>query len=200
MAFDGITLSGYVSSPDDFAVFPPVSERVIGRVLKMLSPYYAPITLKMRMMNGIKDAIVEDGITPEFDIRLIKSLKPAAYMIDGGDAYFSIGLLALKSPLATLTVCLHELSHVILSRMEGYSSLKAVQREFRTSYGAHPSFDIMSPIELYADLIAISILECAYKATKKKKEKKRLLRAITHRREKLAAARSALKTITTPIN
>ena len=195
MAFENITLTGYIASPDDFAYYPSLTPAAISSIKKMLSPFYAPISLKMRKMREIRDAMVADGVTDHFEIKLIKALKPVAYMRDGEDVYFSLGLLAMKSPLATLPVCLHELSHVILSRLDGYTDLKALQREFRASYGDDPDCELMSPIEFYADLIAFFILVKAYEASETKKEKKRLSRVIAHRNEKLLAARAALERI-----
>ena len=58
-------------------------------------------------------------------------------------------------------------------------------------YGDTP----LTPIELYADLIAFFILVKAYEASETKKEKKRLSRVIAHRNEKLLAARAALERI-----
>ena len=192
MAFDNITLASYIESPERFAPIVELTKAVLPSIYKMLSPFYAPVSFKLRMMREIKDVMASEGITPNFDITLVKKLKPMAYMRDGGGVYFSLGLLLMKSPLATLPVCLHEISHIILSNMSGYSTLKNIERQFRTEYGALADCDIMSPIELYADLITEHMLCCAYENTETEKKRKRLFRVISHRKEKILAAKEAL--------
>ena len=192
MAFDNITLSDYIASPERFMPRLSITDGVLRSIYKMLSPFYATVSRKMRMIREIRDAITRENITPNFDITLLWSLKPVAYMRDGGGVYFSLGFLLMKSPLATLPVCLHEFSHIILSRMDDYSVLKNVERRFRAEYGAHPECNIMSPIELYADLITENILAYAYDNAETEKMRKRLSRVISHRREKIFAAKDAL--------
>ena len=195
MAFENITLAGYLSDPDSFAVMPDIPPEVLKSIYKMLSPLYAPVCVKIRMISEVRDTIVNEGITAHFDTKLLKTLKPTAYMRDGGGVYFSLGLLAMKSPLATLPVCLHEFSHIILSRMEGYSVLKALERQFRTEYGTHPECNIASPIELYADLMTEYILTRAYEGADSEKKRKCLLRALSQRQKKILAARETLSNL-----
>lgn len=174
----------YVASPENvrFDIGVPSLMPILARMTSL----WGRLTLvKWCCLRSIRNTLVRQGIFQPFSLRLKWTWKSMAYMRDEGELYLSIGFLASRSAWNVLSVYVHELSHIWLSQQEDYPLLKTLQREFRSRYGTHTLCELMSPIEIYADLLAVAILSDMERHAEKGAYKQGLLRLVQDRQDKL---------------
>ncbi len=99
--------------------------------------------------------LFNEGVIPRVSVSFFKNPEQKAYMTDDGRVYFSKRLLHRASTSKFVTIMTHELAHVILSSYNDYDSLLLLDREFMELENCV----VVSPVELYATSICISILE-----------------------------------------
>jgi hypothetical protein len=145
------------------------------------------VFIKWHLLKKITKKLVGIGALRPFELRLKPTLKPMAYMRDGGDIYISLGLLLTRSPWVTLSVYLHELSHLLISETDNYGALKELQRSFKDSFSSSPLCEAVSPIELYANSVTLSLLNFLCKMLSGVK-KRRLFNLISDREERISFA------------
>ena len=187
MAFDTLSIQKYLSSPEDFSEYPsPLGDKSLKALSRLLSRLYTPVSIKWHRIKKIKRALIDEGILRDFSLNLEWKLKTQAYMKDGDGVYFTLGLMITRTPGALLPICLHELSHIWLSQREDYPALKAFQREFKKNFGEVVGCDLISPIEIYANLVTLRWLRSICECTEKKRLKASLQKTVDDRSEKLA--------------
>lgn len=196
MSLDNLSVESYISAPTELDVdFPDISAELssaLSQTVSRVSDFYF---VKWAGFKKIRKIMIKDGVLKPFSLRLEKKLKPRAYMRDEGEVYLSFGLMASRSSLAALSVYLHELSHVYLSQMEDYPRLKELQKEFRSRYGDNPLCEVMSPIEMYANILTIRLLREIEKNDSNEGHKKRLETIINNRHVKLEYLANELKAL-----
>ena len=75
------------------------------------------------------------------------------YMLDRGEVHFCKQFLFSTPFEKNVAMALHELAHVYLSGLEGYSQLLALDSEF-VDYLKSPSQTVIAPVEFYANILA----------------------------------------------
>ena len=169
------TKDAYLQNPCGFDLnFDIESERLISLLLKTASHSMDFAPFRWRCLKKIRDVLVSEGKIRHFEIKLTSSLQPVAYMHDDGVIYISSGLLFRGSALATLGIFIHELCHIRLSQREDYPEIKALQKEFRANFRSHKQCELMSPIEIFANILTLKLLRKIEDEAENKLLKKRI--------------------------
>ncbi len=133
--------------------------------------------------------LFNEGVIPRVSVGFFKNSEQKAYMTDDGRVYFSKRLLHRASTKKFVTIMTHELAHVILSSYNGYDSLLLLDREFLKE---HESCVVISPVELYATSICISILEGAISLLGNNKRNNGLAKLVECEREQVIQAKKSI--------
>ena len=181
------SLSRYLQAPSEFPYQAELGDpEVLRTLLRFLSLWNDPMPMQWRCIKKAAHIIVEKKVMQPFAVHLIREKKPQAYMKDCGEIYFSTGALTIRSSVVTLSVFCHELAHMWLSQQDFYPALKSFDKQFKTQFSAHPSVYLMSPIELYAMMIAIGMMrEVASFCPQKSKRHQKLCDLIEDECEKV---------------
>ena len=151
------------------------------------------ILKKWKNLRKLTNSLIELGFLKTFSLNIDKSLKPKAYMHDNGQIFISLGLILTRSYLPLLSVYLHELAHIWLSQQANYQDLKKLQKEFRYFYSDIKDYELFSPIEVYADIITLQLLEEISAITNANKNK--ISKIIEARKEKLRYVYTGIKSL-----
>ena len=116
-------------------------------------------------------------------------------MKDKGELYISIGALLFRSSMTTLKVLCHEISHLWLSQQDFYSKLKVLNKEFKQKYSNHQDVYLMSPIEFYAVVLSVKIMEEISLSLTKERHKKRWNKIVSEERAKIKKLHDLILTL-----
>ena len=178
------------TSPKEFSL----SEESISIMLSLLSRRCDLTLSRMKRFMRLGESFVKSGVLSKAPLTVEPSLKPRAYMRDGDGIYISAGLILTRSPWVMLSVYLHEIAHLYLSEMEWYGNLKQVQREFFERYDKS-THERMSPIEIFAETITVSLLSALLSVCEGKRQKRRLSSVLERRKEKLSQLIEKIKSL-----
>ena len=168
-------LADYLYSPEAYDFdFDITSESVMQAMLKMASHFADFTPIRWHYLKKIRNLMISEGKLSAFDLRMNFDLKPTAYMHDDGVVYISLGLLVRGSSLATLGIFIHELCHIKLSQSEAYDDIKALQKKFKAKFGSHKQCELMSPIEIFANILTIKLMGKIEETTENRLLKKRI--------------------------
>ena len=186
MSFEVTTVEGYLTLPKTIgteldAEFP----ELISAQKKLLSRSCELTFGKWRSLKALGRVLVDKGVIKPFMHHLKWTLKPMAYMREADGIFISVGLILTRSPWTLMSVYLHEISHVWLSEREEYSSIKALQREFRKRFSDNKLCERMSPIELYSEMATVKFLRAIYNTTEKPRQRKRIGRLLSEREKRV---------------
>ena len=188
-----LTPLDYISHPKYEGALPRLGEsRSLAVMNKLLSRRAFSVFTKWRHVKEIRRVLLAENILSDFTLKLLPTLKPLAFMHDGGTLSLSLGLLLTRTPWVVLSVYLHELAHIWLAGEDNYPDVKALAREVKRLIPTHPLGDRISPIELYADTVTLAMLEALDGTTVHPVYQKRLERLISERRDRIAAVEDAL--------
>lgn len=187
------SIDEYISNPsninlNDGLKNPKFYEGVL-RFYKVSTPFFHT---KISSLKKISAIATQEGMANPFNFKIDFNFKLVAYMKDSGEMHISLGLVIFRSFSTLLSVYLHELSHLWLSQQQCYPQLKALQRQFFENYSSETKGDIASPIEFYADLITVDILEGICAKTQNKRVIKAISKQIEARKNKREGAISEL--------
>lgn len=171
--------------------FSTKNEKFVKCMTKIASCWFDIGFVRWYHIKEIRSILINQKMLKEFSIHLTKNLKPMAYMKDSGEIYLSLGALLFKSNMATVKVLSHELAHVWLSQQDYYPSLKALNKEFKQRYNELENVNLLSPIELFAMIVSIDIME-SIKESLKGNLRKRINRFIDLENEKIKEIKDTL--------
>ena len=171
--------------------FSTKNEKFVKCMTKIASCWFDIGFIRWYHIKEIRSILINEEMLKEFSIHLIKSLKPMAYMKDCGEIHISLGALLFKSNMATIKVLSHELAHIWLSQQDFYPSLKALNKEFKQSYKMMENINLLSPIELFAMIISVDIME-SIKESLKGNLRKRINKFIDLENEKIKEIKDTL--------
>ncbi len=187
-------LEEYLAAPHAELSPDLVTEKTAKAFEKLLTGRSRIYYLKVHYLKGAVKALIEEEKLPPFRFRIARNFRREAYMLDRGEIVFSYGTFALSGEMI-FTTFLHELSHIWLRFQPWYGELKALDREFRDRFSEEKDV-LLSPIEVYARIAAVRVMEALEKAGFREKEKGRLQLCIareTARRDALLGAVEQLK-------
>ena len=168
-------LQSYLKCPLSLKLsFPKISAKLCKKMQKLAFGWFDITLNRWYHIKEIRNVLIEDKILNEFSINLTKSLKTQAYMKDGDGIYFSLGALLFKSNMTTFKVLCHELAHTWLSNQSFYKELKILNKEFKKAYKNNENVYLASPIELYAMVVSVSLMEMVKNSLTKSKQIKRI--------------------------
>ncbi len=173
------SLAEYINSPlkNDFE-FTFNSPKVVEFLKKLVSRWFDFSIIRWYHIKEIREILIDEEILDNFYINLEFKLSPRAYMKDNGMIFLSLGALLFRSSMTTLKVLCHELAHLWLSQQPFYQELKKLNKEFKEKYSSISYVYLMSPIELYAMTVSLSMMKEIEGSLVKKKHIKRWSRLI----------------------
>ena len=181
-----LSLSRYVKAPLENAPrIEGISAASLSRLASFLPIYSNPFFIQWRNIKRAVASLIDDGLFSRFSVHLTAGLKAKAYSVDDGRMYFSLGALLTRSSAVTLTVLCHELAHIWLSQRELYPELKRLNKEFLTVFSSVKGAYLMSPIEVYATVGSLCLLDAVSDSLPDGRKKKRLAGLILKERGKL---------------
>ncbi len=145
--------------------------------------------MRGRLVKKLFLELFDNGVIPSVSVNFFKNSVEKAYMTDDGHVYFSKRLLHRASTKKFVTIMTHELAHIILSSYNGYDSLLLLDREFLRE---HENCVVISPVELYATSICISILEGAISLLGDNKRANGLAELVECEREQIIQAKKSI--------
>lgn len=188
-----ISLEGYIKNPlvlpFHFKFEADGLEHALNSLLE--TPRFLPHLLLKRLRHFCRLLGTIKNISP-FALKILPTLKPTAFMKDGGDLYFSLGALLSRSSDVTLAVLCHEYGHILLSNQPFYGDLKKVNRQFKKEFAHSPFSELLSPIELYAVLISINLMKSLLPLVKQDGHKKKLSLLIQQEQDKIGLLNSEI--------
>ena len=191
------TLDGYISDPFGFSVAPSfAAPKIVKAVKRLLSFRSRFFPFRKNAANGLIDTLIENAGFSPFGLCVEKSEKPFSYMIDGGDIHISIGLFKRTSPKAFFSVLLHEIAHVYIGYEETYKDLKRLDKEFLYKYGDVLSDATCSPVEVYARIAALSVLNELLKLPDCAKIRKKILFCVDQEQNKIKNIKKRIDELT----
>ena len=123
-----------------------------------LSSHTHPLLRRLKIGKMFK-GLVRCGFINPIRLRFSYSFEEKAYMRDRGDVTVSMPYVGTEKGGTLCKVLLHEVAHIFISQCEHYSSLTALDAEYRAAVGrCDRELLILSPIELYATLVSIELL------------------------------------------
>ncbi len=181
-----LSLSRYIKAPlEDAPLIEGISESSVSHLARFLPIYSNPFFIQWRNIKRATAALIDDGLLSRFSVHLTAELKARAYAVDDGRMCFSLGALLSRSSAVTLTVLCHELAHIWLSQRAFYPELKRLNREFISAFSSVRGANLMSPIEVFATVGSLCLLDAVSDSLPDGKKKKRLTRLIASERGKL---------------
>ena len=191
-----LTLEGYVLDPGAFTFRLDLQALTVKDEINLLLQT-VPLTpgLMRKRLQKLLDVLCAKSMPRSVSVQLVHTLKSKAYMIDGKDIYFSLGALLRGSSAVTFSVFCHEFAHMLLSVQDGYASLKVLNRQFKTQYAAHPSVNLLSPIEYCAMRIATEMMQQSCQVIQNKRIKKHFIVLIDEELHKIAYLENEIKKI-----
>ena len=178
-------LSGPTVSTEGILSF---SSAVCSKLLCLLSPCGRPYPVKKHLTKQIVAQLIAEKYLAPFELRFLTDKEMIAYMDDRGGMTLSSGCLRRMDAAAYLDVFLHELAHLYLHDREDYRNLKDLDREFRDCFREEDECVQLSPIEFYADTVALKmldlLLEAADSDARWRIQKKREIQTLHELREK----------------
>ncbi len=167
------------------------NEKSVEIMKKMASRIFDISIIRWYHIKRIRSILISEEVFRDFDIKLLKTFKQVAYMNDSGEIYISLGLLLFKSSMNNLKVLCHELSHIWLSQQSNYLELKTLNKEFKNKYNN----DLLSPIELYARVISLKMMNSILESLTSKGQKKRWNRYINYESAKIKELKEMIITL-----
>jgi len=160
MADGAKSLKEYLESPTEGApCLGELPDGVISALSRFVPLYSNPFFIQWKNVKNAVRCFAEQGVTAPVSVSLIPKLKSTAYAVDGGKMCFSLGAILSRSSAVTLTVLCHEITHVWLSQRDFYPDLKRLNKDFISAFSGEKAAYLMSPIEVYAMVGAIHIMD-----------------------------------------
>lgn len=132
----------------------PQSDEFYGAVISLSSPKFK----RVKNIRTVFLALNESGSGACRKVRFKPYFKVRAYMKDDGTVYFSLSHIFRTEAAKLVKLVLHEAAHLILSGLEGYNYLKALDREYTRRYGKDFYAAAISPIEYAAIKLSVEML------------------------------------------
>lgn len=142
----------------------------IGAVKKFLKS-----TFKAKLINPVK-------------IKFHFFKKGHAYMLDKGEIHFCKDYIFFQPYEKNIVITLHELAHVYLSQQPFYDELLKLDASFFEKYVQNQSLTVISPVEFYANCIAINWVNQILPFITKENRKTLLLQEIEVLQNKIITA------------
>lgn len=108
-------------------------------------------------------SLCKEGYLLRCRLRIRKTMRRLAYMDDGGNVWVSWGLL-FASCGAFVKYVMHETAHLWLSQCANYDDLLAADRRYFAAHGRGEDALRRSPVECYATMLSIRIMQAAAEA------------------------------------
>lgn len=124
------------------------------------STRFHPYIRRGRIKSTV-EALRTCGYIEKYKLRFSWFMKERAYMRDSGYVSFSLHYVSLSEGSRLCKIVLHEISHLRLLESDGYCELLSLDREFLSEYGADKRVRMLSPVELYATLFSVVLMELA---------------------------------------
>ncbi len=190
------TFDKYIKNP---LLFPfDINTEKVGDIKsfqKFFSVFGNSILIKRRNLKKTVQELIQSNALKPFEFKTIFELRSKAFMKDEGCIYFSLGLLITKSPTVLLSVFCHELAHVFLSRQSNYEDLKKLNKEFKEKFNSVKEVNLLSPIEVFAMLLSVNLMEEIQKHISKDKYKNKFGKIIREEYQKLNCIEKKIKTL-----
>ena len=113
---------------------------------------------KIRAVKSLVKGLISAGLIPKIKVKVCLFGKGLASMTEDGKIWLYAKFLFRQPYCESVLTVLHELAHVKLWLWEDYSALKQCDGEFVQNYVKNISCTVVSPIEYYANVIAIDWL------------------------------------------
>ncbi|MBE7088916.1 MAG: hypothetical protein E7370_05340 [Clostridiales bacterium] len=113
---------------------------------------------KLYAVKALVKDLIKDGLIPKVKIKAYLFKKGLASMTEDGKILLYYNFFFRQPYCESVLTLMHELAHVKLCSWEGYSALKQCDDRFLLNYIKHISCTVVSPIEYYANIMAIDWL------------------------------------------
>ena len=160
---------------------------------KLLSPLARLYFVRARYVKKLVAELISESKLKPFEFVIKRDFKPEAFMRDSGVMSVSYGMFLKTSRWVFVSVLCHELSHVWLSQQEYYRELKALNKQFKEQYASVADVELISPIEVYARLVSIVMMEGVLDLLTDEWQKNKMLTVLGYEREKIIKLENMLR-------
>ena len=189
------TVEQYISSPFEVSLDLALSATVLKRFEKLLTVRSRFYFTKISQIKKLVKTLIQEDVFQPFSFKTLKTFQKKAYMRDGDGLYISYGIFFKTRETVFLSVLCHELAHIWLSQREFYPQLKILNKEYLDRFEKRQESALTSPIEVYARIVSLHIINQLALSIQHKKRKKKALSVIEIDNEKIEKLKKTFENI-----